>query len=333
MASLATQHAVLKQVARRHDFETLPEELELNSIPLATFWYCLGDWTVRFWNFRREHSGGWTIEYAFLPRSGKDCEYSDDAPSFNPTYPWMQGASFHYDSEMAKRIPTHDELEAKATLAIVQHASVRGYFRRLIVLYHLGAVTQHIASNGPILADKKVDEQTYLLTYNVILVSALEALLFDTFFASHSMWFSHELDLPTRNAHAKKFLTRLGLENWLYEAPGEDPVYVVRNRWKQLRETRRINFQNLKGKSRSAKWAFREALGVHLPDLLTKIDRDAWADLLNAARGRHLTIHPGVGPTMMRGHLTRMSMQLRSAQCQLVQSVLAKVAIDRTVRI
>lgn len=331
MHHVRRQHDATTRVATRECWEFGVQSVDSNSVPLAVFWRFLEAFTVVFFDYESQ-GGRARIKYAFRPTNGREWEYLGDVPKDDPRYPWIKNPCLVFSQDLAINEQSEQLLEKKAFLVLFQHVSVTGYFERFKMLYHLGAVSVHLAKNGPLVGDKYVDSRTYHRMCNVVLIAAVEALLHDVFFASWPMWFRH-LSNGGQDNGARSFAAAIGVDTRVGRLWGR-PSYTadhVRSQWQFIRDQRRISFQDLRGKRRSAKWAFKQALGIRLPDVTESVARGAWRRLLDAAEGRHSVIHPGAPREAVKETVQDLAHAVRALQCCLTRELMSRVEVDRGV--
>lgn len=331
MRHIRRQHDAATRVANREGWEFSSESADSNTVPLAVYWRHLEAFTVVFFDYQEVAGQAW-IKYAFRPKDGPEWEYLDQAPHDWAQYPWIKNPLLAFSHDLVANEQTAQVLEQKAYLVLFQHMSVVGYFERFKMLYHLGAVSAHIAENGPLVGDKYVDAKTYHQLCNVMLIAAVEALLHDVFFASWPLWFCH-LPERDRDREASKFAAAIGLgeQRTLWWRRPSWSADRVRGQWQTIRDQRRISFQDLRGRRRGAKWAYKQALGIRLSGVTEGVATGAWRHLLDAADGRHSVIHPGTPREAVKETVQDLAHSVRALQCCLTRDLMSRIEVNRGV--
>ena len=334
MQHLRAQHQAAREVAARHGIHLDLKDAEWNSVPLAVHWTLLPEFTVNFFGYSIDE-GVESIRYAFGPRTEDEFGYWEASPPELTSHGWSSLVTMTFDSRLASLPQPYSVLEQKARFALQQHMAIRGFFRKLSWIEDLAAITVHIREGGTILGGRSVDAETYYRMCMVLILGAMESLLHDLFFAYRDLWFEHVPEGRKRIRALRAAVRHLQGRKWRTEwrpiRGSTDPIATL-DVFLGSGPRTRISFQDLRGR-RGVKWAYKAFLDIQLPTALEAAEKDAWQTLLEVGRHRHASLHPGDPLQVTRDEVNRALDKARKAECALLQIVMGRAKIDRTVRL
>lgn len=298
LAYLGHMRKVAADEVRRRGVSLLGEELRYATIPLLHLWLRLSRHEILFFDYRSGPPA--SIAYTWRPAPGFSWSYRKTAgPRILSRYAAWGGVPapvFRFECGRAAYLD-HDESRFRASWITNMVMAERGFIknlRRINDLTHARALARQQRYR---LGNYTISPGSFHEMSTILLVSAIENLLKDAFFAYRDFWFAH-IPGQRRRETIAAVMRKAGMaEEFLlaiFSADSDgDPIATALARTLSSSEPRlrsRLNFQRLSG-DLSAGWFYKEFFGI---DLSKQGPPGGWANLKALFERRHSLVH-GLG--------------------------------------